>query len=332
MTEVFAKNRAAIRLYGCGGCGINLVSPFARESLGDGFANIDVGLIDTSLSNVGKTQNNEEMDFFLITDEGEGSGKVRRDNAATISENVRQALLKQAPADFNVVVFSASGGSGSVIGPLLIKELLSQGIPAVALVIGSSESSITATNSLNTLKSLAAIGGQLDKPTVISYQHNSRDTKRSTVDAVCNATIHTLAALCSHQNDELDQRDVRNWVFYNHSTSVPAQLSLLEVCNSAETAKTIEAPISVASLLVDKDAPAPELYPEYSCIGYRLDGLADDLDEVHYVISVDGIAELIKYRQEEVDNYGQSTASRTVNTKKVLTADDVVDDEVGLVL
>lgn len=326
------SKKTSIRLYGCGGCGINLVTPFSKRVLGEGYSGVEVGLIDTSYSNYTVGHKADGVNFFLATDEGEGSGKVRRDNAAVINENVRQALLKQPPADFNVVLFSASGGSGSVIGPLLMKQLLSEGIPCVGIIVGSSESSITATNSLNTLKSLAAIGESLDKPCIINYQHNSAENRRSSVDATCDAIILTLAALCSHQNDELDQRDVRNWAFYNHSTSVPAQLSLLEVCDSVETAKEIEAPISVASLLVDKDAPAPDLMPEYSCIGYRLEGLEDGLTEMHYVISVDGIAELIKYRQEEVNNYGKSTIARNTNTRKVLTENDKVDSATNLIL
>lgn len=323
--------KPSVRLYGCGGCGINQVTPFTRKQMGKGYSELEVGLIDTSSSNYTAEHKENGIDFFLATSDGEGSGKVRRDNAAVISDNVKQALLKQQPADFNVVLFSASGGSGSVIGPLLMKELLTRGIPCVGIIVGSSESSITALNSLNTLKSLAAIGDSLDKPCIISYQHNSASNRRSAVDGTCNAIVHTLAALCSSQNDELDQRDVRNWAFYNHSTSVPAQLSLLEVCDTVEAAKEIEAPISVASLLTDKDAVAPDLMPEYSCIGYRLDGLEDGLNEVHYVISVDGISELIKIRQDDVHNYGQSTSARNTNTKTVLNSTDTVD-ETGLVL
>jgi len=326
------SNKSTIRLYGCGGCGINIVSPFANKSSGRGYSDIEVGLIDSSTSNYTAEHKENDVPFFLATDEGEGSGKVRRDNAAVINENIRAALQKQPPAGFNIVVFSTSGGTGSVVGPLLVKELLKRGIPAIAIAVGSSESSITALNSLNTLKSLAAIGDSLDKPTIISYHHNSATTRRSQVDATCNATIQAMAALCSQQNDELDQRDVRNWAFYNHSTSVPAQLSVLEICDSVEVAKQIDAPISVATLLVDKDAPAPELMPEYSCIGYRLDGLEDGLTELHYIISVDGIADLIKYRQEEVDNYSRATVSRNVNTRRVLSGTDQIDADTDLIL
>jgi hypothetical protein len=326
------STKPTFRLYGCGGCGINIVTPFTRKTLGEGYSEVKVGLIDTSTSNFTNEHKENGVDFFLATNDGEGSGKVRRDNASVISDNVNRALLVQKPADFNVVIFSASGGSGSVIGPLLMKELLERGIPCVGIIVGSSESSITATNSLNTLKSLAAIGASLDKPCIISYQHNSNENRRSAVDATCTAFIHTLAALCSSENDELDQRDVRNWAFYNHSTSVPAQLSLLEICDTVEAAKEIQSPISVASLLTDKDAVAPDLMPEYSCIGYRLEGLEDGLTEMHYVISVDGITELMKYRQDSVNDYGQSTSARSSNAKVILTDKDKVDVGTGLIL
>lgn len=317
-----------LKVFGCGGCGINLAKAYEATPKGAGYADTTVSYIDTSHSNLVGVDGSQ---FHLITDEADGSGKVRRDNAAVISDNIRLALQEHTPATFNIVVFSASGGSGSVIGPLLLKELLERGVPAMAIVVGSSESSITATNSLNTIKSLAAIGQSLDKPMVMSYQHNSRDNKRSDVDAVCLATINTIAALCSEENDELDTSDVRNWLFYNHSTTVEAQLSLLEVTDDIEVAKKIEAPISVASLLIDKDTPAPELFPEYSCIGYREAGFEGDTSEVHYVISVAGIAEITRLRSEEVQSYEQQTASRVSTTRKVL-ADNEKVDATGLIL
>lgn len=321
------SSKLQMRIFGCGGCGINLATPFLNQDVKEGVATPEVALIDTSRSNLTSDHNNAE--FFLITDDGEGSGKVRRDNAAVIADNVRQALQMHKPTAFNVVVFSASGGSGSVIGPMLLRELLTQGHPAVAIVVGSDESSITATNTLNTLKSLDAIGKTLDKPMVISYQHNSRENVRSVIDKVCQAQIHTLTALCSGENEELDQRDVQNWLFYNHSTSVPAQLSLLEVCDKEEVAKSIKAPISVASLQSDKDAPAPDLYPEYSAIGYCLGGIQGEYEEMHFVISVDGIKDIIRLREEACEKYSMNTQSR--NAATTLATPDEVDTATGLV-
>jgi len=321
--------RSEIRIYGCGGCGINLATPFAETELSPGYAQANVSFIDTSKSNYGTVQESTGVALNLATTKKEGSGKVRRDNASEISENLRDILMSEKPADFNVVVFSAAGGSGSVIGPLLMGELLAQDIPCVAVIVGSSESNITAINTINTLRSLASIGEGCGKPVVINYHHNSKNTVRSTVDKVCNATIHTLAALCSESNDELDQRDVANWVFYNHSTTVDAQLSLLEVCNNTEAAMDIKHPISVASILVDKDATPPAILPEYSCIGYRAEGFGELAEELHYIISVDGIRELMKLREDEVAAYKKSTESRRVNTSHVLTDDDRKSTAVG---
>lgn len=321
-------NPGKIRIFGCGGCGINLAKILLAQKGLEGMADLDVSLIDTSYSNV---TDKDQDKFFLISEEGEGSGKVRRDNAGTISDNIRSCLMTHEAAGFNVVIFSASGGSGSVIGPLLMKELLDREIPVIGIVVGSSESSITATNTLNTIKSLSALGQQCDKPMVISYTHNSRDVKRSEVDEIATATALSLAVLNSQRNDELDQRDVRNWVFYNHGTSVNAQLSILEVCRTEDAAKKVGAPISVASLLTDKDAPAPEIYPEYSCIGYHDGPILGQIDEVHYLISVNGIGDLVKMREEDVAKFQESTLSRTSPTKNLM-ADTDVDAGTGLVL
>jgi hypothetical protein len=243
-----------------------------------------------------------------------------------INDHIRKVLLQHKPAAMNIVVASASGGSGSVIGPLLLKELLEQGCPAIILMIGSSESSITATNTLNTLKSLEAIGGSLDKPVVMTYQHNGEDATRTEVDERVIGTIDTLAVMCSSNNGALDSRDIHNWLFYNHSTAVPAQLSLLEVFRTRDGASKVVAPISVASLLKDVDSPEPRFMAEYSCAGYPKEPLPGSLEEVHYVISVDAIKQLTLIRQEEVDEYTAATRSRGGSASNLVSASDKVED------
>src|ERR1700690_3688627 len=126
-----------VRLYGCGGLGSNIVKDYIGRQPAPGFATPLTSFIDTSRSNLAGIANQDDIFVLEGTD---GSGKVRKENHAQISAAVKQILLKQAPEDFNIVIFSASGGSGSVIGPLLVSELLSRGHAVVVLTAGSSES------------------------------------------------------------------------------------------------------------------------------------------------------------------------------------------------
>lgn len=275
-----------VRLYGCGGLGTNIVKDYIGRQPAPGFATTLPSFIDTSRSNLAGIDDDKSIFVLENTD---GSGKVRKENHAQISAAVKQILLQQVPEDFNIVVFSASGGSGSVIGPLLAKELMARGHSVVILLAGSSESTITAQNTLNTLKSLAAISKQVDAPLVMFYRHNGGDCTRSVVDGQLHFAISSLCYLTSRQNDELDSKDVANWLRFNHSTSVPSQLAMLDIFGKPEDVMAIKDPITIASLYSDRDQPhLEEPIPEYPCTGYFKTPIKG-VEELHLVVSTENL-------------------------------------------
>lgn len=317
-----------IRLYAAGGCGINIASFFepAAGKQEPGHSIPHPVYIDTSMSNIRDGINKEHT--FII--EGvDGSGKVRRENYQEITKNVKSLLTEFKPMDFNVVVFSASGGSGSVFGPLIIGELLSRGLPVVAVVVGSDESNIAAHNTLNTLKSLEAIATKHELPVVMYYEHNEPGLKRSDIDISCRHLISALSILASRQNSEMDSKDIQNWVQYNKTTSVPPRLSLVEVYHSNEEADQATQPVSVASLLESPDSPSIKVAPEYHCAGYpRNPGNGFKL--THYVITVAGVPVLARKIQERINELEQLKASRVLHDSLVESRDDTTTE--GLVL
>jgi len=135
-----------IRIYGCGGAGINLTSHFINLPADGNYAEVLAAMVDTSRSNI-STDIAEDLCYILP--EVDGSGKVRKENHEVIGGVVKQILLQHKPEDLNVVVFSGSGGSGSVIGPLITKELLSREHSVICVMVGSDESAITCTNTRN---------------------------------------------------------------------------------------------------------------------------------------------------------------------------------------
>ena len=115
MSDSFESHHATVKLapqgklviYGCGGLGVNMASAFNGMVQEPNCAIIRPAYIDASRSNL-RTDFKVEDTFVLQNIDG--SGKVRKENHKEISNTIKQVLLQIEPGDFNVVVFSASGG------------------------------------------------------------------------------------------------------------------------------------------------------------------------------------------------------------------------------
>ena len=318
--------KGKIRLYGAGGAGINCVSIFNQAEETPSCAEIAVSFIDTSRSNI--TSDFREEDCYILKGV-DGSGKIRRENHREISESIKQILLEHKPGDFNVVVSSGAGGTGSVVGPLILAELLKRGESVVYFMIGSAECTVTATNTLNTMKSISAIAERNDVPAVMYYEHNDFDRPRSEIDNSIRYAIATLAQLASRRNNELDTKDISNWVRFNHSTGVEAQLALLDVFIDPDQVLQVKDPISIASLYKDTDQPKIQAVPEYSCVGY-LPVPPDDYDQIHMVISTEGLSSIYDKIGETVSEYSERREGRQAKIRLLDGNDEVTDDNLIL--
>jgi len=306
--------KTKIRLYGAGGAGINQAKPFLSQSGSEGYAQIDVALIDTSRSNIGEDVPAERVYILPNVD---GSGKKRAENHQEIANTVKDVLVKQKPAEFNIVVYSAAGGSGSVYGPLLVRELMASGIPVLSIVIGNATTAIEAKNTLNTLKSLDNIARKLEVPAVVQYVQNSKECPRRMVDQIINQSIAALALLTSRENEELDTADVANWVRYHNVTDVPAQLALLDIVVDEETAGSITDPVSVASIIDAGTDAVIEFNPDYGCVGYKGEKVSAETPEIHYVISIHDVPELYATISSKAGQYDEAKAARPTQQKLV---------------
>lgn len=317
-----------LRIYGCGGGGINIASKFGGNvPPRQGVAEIQTAFIDTSRTNLSGNINQE--DCFVLP-ELDGSGKVRRENHEAIAREIPRILIKHQPGDFNVVVFTGSGGTGSVAGPLLIAELLERGHNVIAIVIGSEESAITATNTFNTLKSLDHISRSKGKPVLMNYTLNSRDLKRSEVDREALLTISALALLCSRQNKELDTKDIDHWINYSKHAGIGAQLSLLKVFNQA-TAVEDHSPecFSLACLLKSEDEGQPRLVPAYSCAGYYREG-TEATNNLFFAVETRDLNPILSHLQKTSKALDEHKAARSDGPAFVSHNDEV--SSTGLIL
>ncbi len=319
-----SQEHGTLRIYGAGGTGVNIASYFNNASKEPNCADLKVCYIDTSRSNIDSNMNDE--DIFVLPGVN-GSGKFRAENAGDIDNVTKKIVLDYPPENFNVVVFSASGGSGSVIGPLIMRELLSRGESAVAVVIGGDESVIEANNTLNTLKTLEAISQKADKPLVMYYEHN--EGKRSAIDSQVQLAISALAVLASQENKHLDSMDISNWLNFSKTTTVQPQLAQLEIYVDAETANKVQDPISVVSIYEDADQDTLKSVPEYAAVGY-LSSKPDRFDQFHYLISIDQVSNIASTIQSTLSEYQTRRDSRVKQGSIVSKGDSVSDN--GLIL
>ena len=206
----------SVTVIGCGGCGINMV----RRSLGNLRACAKYRYIDTSYSNV---QSGEEV----IVVDGEGSGGVRAELAAKILKKVAAISSEDIHlADINIVVFSMSGGSGSVLAPLLIREIKRRGKLVVAMAVASSESLGHTDNLHKTLQSLENDATKFDICLPISIFDNAVSGKTA-VDMLMPTKLNELVDILTLPTIELDKTDRLHWINVQKTIGAPAGLKIL---------------------------------------------------------------------------------------------------------
>ena len=131
MSDVINVKPRTIRMYACGGAAINQLRAYRDNHPADPEAHGDekYSFIDTSFANLGGTSVSET---FTLKD-ADGSGSDRRKNAALIKAALPEIMMNHQPGDFNIVIFSLSGGTGSTSGPIILEELLKSGKNAIAI-------------------------------------------------------------------------------------------------------------------------------------------------------------------------------------------------------
>lgn len=311
-------------LFACGGCGINQASHFEqfRDKEDPGFASIDVVYLDTSKSNLFNSV--VDKDKIYIVEGLDGSGKVRAENHREIGDCVLDILQTHKPGDINFVLSSGSGGSGSVIAPSLVQELLQRNIPVIVITIGSTDSRIELENTIKTLKSYEAIAQLRKVPVNALYFENSKSMVRSEVDKNVQAAIVLLAALFSRQNKELDSSDLYNWLSYNKVTSYTPHLSYMDFFPKEVKVDKPASIISVATLTTEGEDTSTGGSVEYQCVGYIKPEVMTRMkfeNPVHVAI-LDGVfSEIHKRLSKTLTEFDEAKKARIVKTSILSESD-----------
>jgi len=281
MSTAVIKKSNVLHAFFCGGAALNVgMSLFQQKGLpkneaDEGFADIKTTYIDTSKSNI-KSYIGE--DFYLIEGTSDapidGSGKVRATNYRAVSQAVPSILHKHKPGDLNVVIHSSGGGSGAVIGPVLVSELLAQGKDVIVIQIGSTACEQEIRNTISTIQSYQGISEKRGKAVVSIYLENNKETPMIENDSRARVNTLLLAAVWSGRNQGLDSQDLDHFLNYDKvSKFAPALtgLSIYSVGVEAEIAKG-QAVSSMITLVREGEDPTPDLL-----VGYHSFGTISDL-------------------------------------------------------
>lgn len=255
-----------VNIYACGGAGCNQALPFIRfiGKEETGFAKINPYFIDTSRSNLDPSV---PADNIWLYDGVDGAGKDRAEHVAIISENKLAVLKTFKPGSLNIVLHSTAGGSGSVIGPILAKQLIANGHDTIIIAIGNVTSKIETRNSLRTLETYEKFANDLGVPFPMVYRENGFNMSRGQVDTDIQATITMLATMWSGQHRGLDSADLRNLLNYTRVTSFKPRLVGMELFSVDVTVEKNTAVISMATLEDPEVSSHVDILCEYHTTG-----------------------------------------------------------------
>ena len=299
----------------CGGTGANI---------GKQISDLDISccFVDTSKSNLKGVKD----DLIFVTPETDGGGKDRSLVYEKFKPHVEDILIRFKPSEqLNVVVSSLSGGTGSVVAPMIAKELISAGYNTIVIAIDSKHSVKEMDNTIKTLKTYQSFSDATKKAISMFYIEN---TSRKEADQRAIWFINLLSLLVNkNKTTEFDTKDLSNFINFNKVTDNRPTVSVIEI--SGNDAITPEKNTSIVStILVTKstDSIIQPATPEYlaTCIvtddHYRNEDLR--MDNILGKLSLI-VAELDKTIQEHKDN-------KRINKFNDLEVD--TDNEDGIVL
>lgn len=290
-----------LRIYGCGGCGMNLIQSRIDIPQMDPYAKVEMVGIDTSTANFDPQAG---VPFYQIPGVS-GMGKDRSEMLNIGKDKIDPILREYKPGTMNLVIASLSGGTGSMIAALMLRELLSRDLPVILLVVASTDSGKETENSLNSMRTIQQQVNRLQKPVPFFYYENrparndrKGDGPRDYIDEVINVDVQRIALLVSEKHRELDRQDVSNFLAYNRVSSVKPML--VEVyCFDQPVTEEDQAALSgdivaTCSLLKGPSESIPAFNQSYEAYGYYQENISDEYPNLTWVLSTANVDSLFK--------------------------------------
>jgi len=303
-----------LRVFCCGGAGIGIGKYYELErgKKNPGYAELEPVYMDTSEASTFDVP----AEYFYRLPEANGSGGKRSFNGAEIIKYTGEMLQRFPLAEHNIVIHSATGGSGSVMGPSIASEALAQGKSVIVFVIGGDDTLQFVKNSIGTLESYEGIVEAREKPIVLQFLQNGVDGTIEQVDSKVHMAVACLTALYSGQNKNLDFRDLHNWLHFDEVTSYEPQVGVFSI-HQEKLSLSDSNLISVVTLNKDLNGTKLDQPVEYQRVGVPVYGDADrDLKfPLHFAVADGFLDTVIKRLRKQEADYDQRSKDRVVKNK-----------------
>lgn len=307
-----------------GGAALNIGSALKQKSRSQ--ANREatyVGLDSSGANDVGGLFPVERMPAAEGNKMARGSGKVKLTNYPKAEPFVEEVLSKHKPSSFNIVVCSAAGGTGSMLGVLLVRRLIEMNKPVVILTVSDHTSQKEMENSVGTLRSLAAQteADQLNKPIAFINVVNDNNHTRGEINATIIHKLDLLSMFLTEQNEEVDYEDIANMLTYSKTCKVPPALSEINFYDEKSARSyTGKPPVAVCSLFGERDA----VVPLFEGSVYRATGVYNpnfnrpgDVEEMHMTLDHGEALERLKDAMENLQDRRVTTNNKFTEVESV---------------
>lgn len=319
----------SVRLYACGGAATNIVSELystLKQNSIEGLASPDIVFIDTSNSDL--TESIEQAHFYhikgSIADPADGSGKERSVNIQPVMDEVPAILHAFPPAQLNIVVHSASGGSGGVIGASLVSEIYSQQKAkqnVIVIMVGSTTCKKEITNTIRTIQTYQNLADTYEKAVNALYYENGETATMGFNDKCIRLAILKLLTYWSGSNKGLDSQDLDHFLNYDKVTDYAPTLTAVRLFVE-EPVKTEEnQPVaSIMTLVTPGIDPHPGLLVGYHTYGAIRNDVLDTLGlraPIHAATVHGYFAEVVTQLEKLEERAGNLARINKVNTVKI---------------
>lgn len=203
-----AATTLPLTIIGCGGAGIRIVAENARTTIKDYRMNYIA--LDTSTSNMEGVP--ADMKRVVLGD-GHGSGGHRAENAPDITKHLPKVISEDMNLSDQIVILvcSSSGGSGSVLAPLLLKELIRKKIQTIVVTVTDINSLVYTKNSIRSLMTFENIASQMDYYLPMMIFSNSVASERIVTEDVIQH-LRRMIMLFRLSYTGIDINDRRHWL------------------------------------------------------------------------------------------------------------------------
>lgn len=336
--------RGELAVYACGGTGINIVRALEalRDVEQDSVADIKPYYLDTSVSNLMTSDGlsipasacvkyDAMPNVNGINREVDGSGGIRAANYDLIRDVTPEKVAGILPKYAAAVVASASGGTGSLIAPFLVKELLKTTDLVYVFLVGDRSTDVRAQNTVNTIQSMEGISRATGKTIAISYHENTDATPRTKVNEDILRSLTLLSLLSSRRNGELDTMDLRNFVQVHNVLKDEPHIARLYVTTGEVTQEMVPSSVAtVATLTADADNSGLKARVRHACMGIlppSTDPNFLQMQHIHFMVDPAGMDAVLADLNAGLVSRAQSTVA-PVRRVDLLSNANITDDGV----